>query len=383
MLELADIVGRYGGAYRQRFGATMPPSHRRALEDIEACRTEALGGHLYRCDHCGHQHYAYHSCRNRHCPKCHTRQTQRWLDERRAELLPVEHFHLVFTVPAPLRPLIRSRQRTLYGLLMKAAAQALIKLAADPHYVGGTIGILAVLHTWTRTGAYHPHVHCLVPAGGLSSDGTTWLSARHSYLVPVRALSKIFRGIFQELVRKHLPAVPIAQSVWGKKWVVYCKPTVQGTQTVLTYLARYVHRVALTNHRILSIDGGKVTFAYQDTGQRRWKTMTLTAEQFLRRFLQHVLPAGFHKVRYYGLWAPANRHRLRHAQTLLHADPPPAQDDPVQDDPAPLPGQLPYATANESHRSDHPRLPNPTCPRCGKGTLLWVGSIAPQPRSPP
>lgn len=378
MLELADIVARYGGAYRQRFAATMPPSHRRALDDIEACRTEALGGHLYRCDRCGHLQYAYHSCRNRHCPKCHTRQTQTWLDQRRAELLPVAHFHLVFTVPAPLRSIVRRHQRTLYGLLMKAAARALIKLAADSHYVGGLIGVLAVLHTWTRTAAYHPHVHCLVPAGGLSPDGTQWVSARQSYLVPVRALSKIFRGIVHELVRKHVPNLAIPKSVWRQKWVVYCKPTVQGTETVLTYLARYVHRVALTNSRILSIDGGKVSFAYLDTGQRRWKTMTLAAEEFLRRYLQHVLPAGLHKVRYYGLWAAANRDRLRHARTLLAADPHPAQHDPD-----PLPGQLTDVTTHESDRSDHPRLANPTCPRCGEGTLVWVGPIAAQPRSPP
>ena len=371
MVELADIVRRYGGAYCAQFGEAMLPSHRRALGDLVACRTEAMGGHVFRCDRCGHEQYAYHSCRNRHCPKCHTRDIERWLAERRAELLPVPYFHVVFTLPAQLHEITRRHQRRLYGILMKAAAAALIRLAADPHYVGGLIGVLAVLHTWTRTLAYHPHVHCLVPAGGLSPDGNQWLPARQSYLVPVRALSKIFRGIFKDLLRKQLPDAPIARSVWRKKWVVYCKPTVAGADSVLTYLARYVHRIAITNRRILSIDDGHVTFRYKDAQARQWKTMTLPAEEFLRRFLQHVLPAGFHKVRYYGLWAPANRHRLRHCQVLLAADPPADQD------------HSPEPDLDRHDRGDPDPPGGRTCPHCGKGILVCVGWVARQQRAPP
>lgn len=370
MPELADIVHRYGGAYRARFGEAILPSHRRALSDIAACRTEALGGQVFRCDTCGREEYAYHSCRNRHCPKCHTRDIKTWLVKRRAELLAVPYFHVVFTVPAQLHDLMRRQQRLLYGLLMKAAASALIKLTADPHYVGGLIGVLAVLHTWTRTLTYHPHVHCLVPAGGLSPDGN-WLPARLSYLVPVRALSKIFRGIFRDLVRKHLPHAPIPRTVWRKPWCVYCKPSVAGVDNVLTYLARYVHRIAITNRRILSIDGGHVTFRYQDARDQRWATLTLPSQEFLRCFLQHVLPDGFHKVRYYGLWAPANRHRLRHCQSLLGPVTPPAEN-PVSEPPI----DWPLGDAAEPRRGR-------TCRHCRKGILVCVGSIPRQQRGPP
>jgi hypothetical protein len=256
MPELADIFRRYGAAYLQQFDHTLLPSHRRAIEDILDCRTEARGGHVYVCDHCGRSQYAYHSCRNRSCPKCHQQQTEAWLQARRAELLPVAYFHVVFTVPQELRRCLRGHQKTLYGILMQAAAGSLIKLAADPHYVGGLIGVLATLQTWTRTLAYHPHVHCLVPAGGVCADRRTWLDARATYLVPERALSRIFRGLFSELVARRAPQLRLPDAIWHTDWVVYCKPTIQGTQRVLDYLGRYVHRVAITNRRIVSIDDG-------------------------------------------------------------------------------------------------------------------------------
>ena len=371
MPELADIFRRYGLAYLQRFGKAMLPSHRRAFQDIVACRTEALGGHVFVCDHCGHEQYAYHSCRNRSCPKCHKDDTEAWLEARRKELLSVPYFHVIFTLPQELRHCVRRHQKKLYAILMKAAAQALIKLAADPHYVGGLIGILAVLQTWTRALVYHPHVHCLVPAGGVSADGRAWLDARVTYLVPVDALSRIFRGLFRELVGKELPELRLPESVWQAKWVVHCKPAIQGTERVLDYLGRYVHRVAITNNRILSIDEGKVTFRYKDSRDACWKQMTLPADEFMRRFLQHVLPMGFHKVRYYGLWSPAHRRLLRQVQLRLgRGEPSPEQGGPEPDIGS---GDDPTGLA--------PRLL--TCPHCRIGALLWSARIPRRGRGPP
>jgi hypothetical protein len=367
MLEVADVFRRYGEDYLAQFGDRMPKSHRRAIQDILNCRTETLGGHLYACDHCGHHRYAYHSCRNRHCPKCHTKDIEAWLDQRRQELLPVSYFHVVFTIPEELRRIVRHNPKILYSTLMKASAKALMKLAADPKYVGGRIGILAVLHTWTRTLEYHPHVHCLVPAGGVSNDGT-WLAARANYLVPVKALSKIFRELLTSLVRKALPHLELPQSVWKKDWVVYCKSTVQGTDKLLEYLGRYVHRVAISNSRILSIDDGKVTFRYHKVKDSRCKTMTLSAQEFMRRFLQHVLPQGVHKVRYYGLWSPSKRAVLQEMQNQL------ANNKPV-------------LTPHQSHDlQQKPQKPVPidhNCPVCGKGVFVCIARLDRQWRAPP
>ncbi|MHC4481422.1 MAG: IS91 family transposase [Planctomycetota bacterium] len=365
---MADIFRLHSARYKERFGQGMLPSHRRVLRDLCTCRTAALGGQLYLCDHCGREHYVYHSCRNRACPKCHGKDTEAWLAARRQELLPVPHFHVVFTVPQPLRDLLRRHQKAMYPILMKAAARALIKLAADPHYVGGPIGVLAVLHTWSRTLTYHPHVHCLVTGGGLSADGQ-WRPAREGYLVPVRALSAIFRGIFLDLVAKALPDVAIPDAAPKQAWVVYCKPTVQGAENVLRYLGRYVHRIAITNHHILSVDDSEVTFRYRNGRGFHWRTMTLPAEEFIRRFLQHVLPKGVHKVRYYGLWAPSNRARLqdirlrltaRESDTALPAD--------EESDPPASGSAAPRATR---------------CPFCPSGTLVLLRRIQPQRRAPP
>ena len=371
MPEVADIFRQYGGDYLQRFGDGILPSHRRALKDIQDCRTSVLGGHVYTCDHCGREQYAYHSCRNRSCPKCHSQDTQAWLAARQKELLPVPHFHLVFTLPEELRPLVRSHQKLLYGLLMKAAAEALVKLAADPHYIGGLVGVLAVLHTWTRTLVYHPHVHCLVPAGGVSV-GQQWRAARKNYLVPVKALSRIFRGMFRDGLAALLPDEKVPPHVWKKEWVVYSKPTVRGPQQVLNYLGRYVHRIAISNRRILSIEDGQVTFRYQQVDDPAWKSMTLPATEFIRRFLQHVLPAGVHKVRYYGLWSPTRRGLLRQVQLLLACQYPPAAM-PVPPAPEPL-------TAPQGGNG-HARTR--TCPCCGQGRLVKTGRIPRQQRAPP
>ena len=280
-------------------------------------------------------------------------------------MLPIPYFHVVFTLPAVLRELVRAHQRVCLAALMTTAAESLQALAADPHYVGGTLGILAVLHTWTRALVYHPHVHCLVPAGALAADGVTWRPARDNFLVPVRALSVRFRARFLARVRAHLPDVPIPPGVWQTPWVVYCKPTVQGSTCVVRYLARYVHRVAITDARMLAVTADHVTFSYKDAQAHTWRRMTLSGDEFLRRFLQHVLPAGFHKVRYYGLWASAAQGTRLRVQQALGAPPrtaPAPNDDPNESPPA-LAAALGPA-------------PRP-CPQCSGGVLRLDRHLAP------
>jgi len=359
MPEIAEIVRTFGPAYRQRYSERMLPSHVRTLRDLAACRTESLGGHLTECDQCGHQHYSYHSCRNRSCPSCHTGDRERWLDKRQSELLPIPYFHVVFTLPAELQTLIWRQQKLLYAVLFKAAAAALLALTADPRYVGGEVGILSVLHTWTRQLQRHPHVHCLVTGGGLTETGE-WVTARKRYLVPAAALSQLFRARFLALARKALPDEGFPETLFASDWVVYCKPALQGSRKLLDYLGRYVHRIAITNRRILAIHDNHVTFEYKDSKDHRWKRCTLSGEEFLRRFLSHVLPRGFHKVRYYGLLAPSRRKSLRHLQWSL-AEP---------EEPAPAP---------PSEQSTDP-LP---CPVCEIGLMLFVARIPRAPRGPP
>jgi hypothetical protein len=341
------------------------------MNEIMNGRTEALGGHLLPCDHCGQEHDAYHSCRHRSCPTCHHQDTEAGLAGRRQELLPGPYFHVVFTVPHELGEVVRRHQQDLYDLLIRAAAQARIKLAAAPHYVGGLIGVLCVLHTWTRTLAYHPHVHCVVPAGGVSADRAEWRPARPSYLVPVHALSTLFRGLFRVLVRQERPALLMPESVWTKGWVVYCQPAVQGTEQILNDLGRYVHRVALTNPRLLSIEDNQVCFRSQDSQDQRWKTMTLPAPEFIRRFLPHVLPQGFHNVRYDGLWSPVHRpllHQLQRCLARPAAAPPPSTPEPA-----------PQATAAWCP----PLRAGQPCPSCGQGLLVVMRSIARLQGGPP
>lgn len=371
MLEVADILRQYGPAYLEQFAEKMPACQRRALEDLRRCRTAALGGHLYQCNECGHEHYSYHSCRNRSCPQCHASDTQAWLQQRQGELLPVPYYHVIFTLPQELRDLTRRRQKSLYGLVMQSAAQALLQLTADPHYVGGLVGVMAVLHTWGSTLTYHPHVHCLVTGGGVSPDGQQWRPARENYLVPVRALSKLFRGLVLERIRRQLPALALPASLRQKDWVVHCKPAVQGTQKVLEYLGRYIHRVALTNSRLVALDHGQVTFRYRDSRTGQTKTLTLEAQEFLRRFLQHVLPRGVHKVRYYGLWSPSHRDPLQAWQQRLAPEPRPAA---VPEPPRSV------RTAAQEVPSPPPTRP---CPYCQSGTLVWVRRLPPQGRAPP
>jgi len=374
MPTIADVFRLHGPEYLEAFGPAMLPSHRRAIRDIIDCRTEALGGEIYQCTDCGAEHYVYHSCRNRSCPTCGGAASEAWLCDRRGDLLPVEYFHLIFTLSADLRPIVRSNQKPLYGVLMTSAAKALMKLAAKDKTLGGQIGVMAVLHTWGGMLQYHPHVHCLVPGGALAGD--QWRPARKGFLLPVKALSRVFRGIFMEAVAKALPDVTIPKSVWDTDWVVYCKPAAAGGEKVLQHLGRYLHRVAISNSRIVAVADGKVTFRYQKSGSRRWRTVPLQAGEFIRRYLQHVLPKGLHKVRYYGLWAPANRKRLGRLQSTLAV---PQADDAQPDDDQEL--------ADMPRRPDGPSVeamaPTRPCPTCGKNTLVLIGHLARRGRSPP
>jgi Putative transposase/Transposase zinc-binding domain len=317
MVEIADIFRLHGPAYRTKFGDRMPPSHLRAMQDIERCRTETLGGHIYHCETCHEYQYSYHSCKNRHCPKCQQDQAEQWLDNQKGLLLPIPHFMVTFTLPAELRALARRHQKTLYNLPFRSSSEALQELALDPRFIGGRIGMVGVLHTWTRDLRYHPHVHYIVAGGGLSAEGT-WLPARQDFLVPVTPLSVLFRGQFRAYLQKTDLFPLVDAHVWNKDWVVHCKPVGSGEEA-FRYLAPYIFRVAISNHRILTLEDGKVTFQYKDSATDQMQSATVTAEEFIRRFLQHVLPDRFIKVRYYGFLSPGNRHVLHRAREVLGA----------------------------------------------------------------
>ena len=309
-IEVAEIFHRYGKEYRQKYGTRMPARHHQAMRAIEQCRTEVLGGQVYRCPDCEHALYSYHSCRNRHCPKCQNKTAQSWLEKQEAALLPVPYFLLTFTLPKELRAVARSHQQLIYNLLFRISAAASQKLAADPRFIGGKLGMMGVLHTWGRTLIYHPHVHYLVSAGGLAPDGKTWLPARKNFLLPVRALSRIFRGKFHQALRNEGIYSLIPPKVWTEDWVVHCEPVGSGVGA-LKYLAPYIFRVAISNNRILKLEQDRVTFRYRDTATGKERCCTLSAQEFIRRFLQHVLPKGFVKVRYYGLFSPGLRKSLK------------------------------------------------------------------------
>lgn len=365
-LEVADVFRQFGPSYLDAFGERLLPSHRRAINDIVACRTAAMGGHAYTCEDCGQRFYVYHGCRNRSCPACHTHQTQQWLDARTVELLPCPYYHVTVTVPAQLRDLLRSNQSDGYHLLMKAAADAVLTLCRDPRYMGATPAILAVLHTWTAAMDYHAHVHLLVSGGGIGQGGATWREAKHPFLVPVRALSRLVRGKFHDALNKARPDLEaqLPADVWTREWVAWCKPWGQGETAVLDYLARYVHRIAITNRRILAMDERTVTFRYKDRKQGLWRTCTLSGHEFMRRFLQHVLPKGFHKVRYYGLWHPAQRAQRENARRCLAL----AQAQPGGKAPAP------ETMIADGAPTDTPTV---TCPYCGSHEARHLGPLPP------
>lgn len=361
MVEVADIFRLHGPAYRTKFRDRMPPSHLRAMEDIERCRTEALGGQLYFCDQCQEPHYSYHSCQNRHCPKCQNDQANEWLDQQKNLLLPVAYFMVTFTLPEELRPVARSHQQIVYNILFRASSQALLELACDPRFVGGRVGAVGVLHTWTRDLFYHPHVHYIVTGGGLSADGQ-WRSSRPDFLVHIKPLSILFRARFRDLLKQTDLFQLVDQPAWKKDWVVHSQPVGSG-QAAFKYLAPYIFRVAISNRRILALEDGQVTFSYKDSATDRIRFSTIPAEEFIRRFLQHVLPKGFVKVRYYGLLAASNRHLLDQARQLL--DPGAAQSISLN---ANLLQKETVATAR--------------CPKCGT-VLRFVERLQPRTRWPP
>jgi hypothetical protein len=377
-LEVADVFRTHESAFLDEFGEILSPEQRRALHDITVCRTAALGGHVEECDQCGHQRIAYNSCRNRHCPKCQATAAAQWMEAREAELLPVEYFHVVFTLPSALAPIALQNQREVYGLLFRAAAETLQKIASDPKHLGAEIGVLAILHTWGQNLQHHPHVHCVVPGGGLALDGSRWVSCRPGFFLPVRVLSRVFRGKFLALLRSafergrlsfhgKLSALSdagefehrLAESA-RPEWVVYAKPPFGGPEQVLKYLARYTHRVAISNQRLVDMEDGKVRFHWKDYAHKgAQKTMSLRAVEFIRRFLLHVLPSGFVRIRHYGFLA--NRvcqEKLALCRNLLGVETTPES---VTSDPSTKPEE----TSEPQHAAS-------VCPSCGKGRMIIV-----------
>jgi hypothetical protein len=367
MLEVADVFREAGPAYRQHFAARMSSSQLKAMRDIERCRTPALGGHLHQCDHCAHLQYSYHSCRNRHCPKCQGDHTQRWLDKQQTVLLPCSYYLVTFTIPDQLRALARSQPKILYGILISCAAHALQKLLADPRWLGARPGMLAVLHSWTRDMRFHPHAHFLVTAGGLTHDRQAWRHpARHDFLIPCRALSVIFRAKVRQALEQAKLLDRISRKAWKQKWVTHCRPAGDGEKALL-YVARYIHRVAITNSRLESLDPQHVTFRYRDNHSRQLQRCTLSTDQFIARFLQHVLPNRFTKVRYYGLFSPRCRDALERARALLGQGPKPSEAARQVED---SPGHVDSATSNH------------VCPVCHVGRMTVVADLTPQYQPP-
>ncbi len=363
MLEVADIIRQHGAAYAAEH--PLSPSQQRVLRDILMCRTAFFGGHVAQCDHCGHRVYAYHSCRNRHCPKCHTEQTQRWLDKQQARLLPCPHYLVTLTLPAELRPLAQAHPKEVYGLLLRCAAAAVRVLLRDPRWLGAAPFLVAVLHTWTRAMLYHPHVHLLVSAGGLSADGQHWRQPKNpAFLAPVRALSIIFRAKIKAALRQEQLLDQAPPAVWKKAWVAHAQHAGSGQKT-LEYLARYLFRIAMANSRLEALQEGQVTFRYRDNRTQQMCRLTLPAQEFLRRFLLHLLPRGFPKVRSYGQASASANQKRERARSLLQAQskPPETAAAPclVADQPAEL----------------------PLCPRCQKGRLQVLEILRPRRKFPP
>jgi hypothetical protein len=343
-LEVADIFRAHGDRWRQIQAGHLSLGQLKVMSAIEQCRTSALGGHVLRCDRCDSREISYNSCRNRHCPKCQSKAAQRWLEARQADLLPVEYYHVVFTLPAPISAIAYSNKSAIYRLLFDVAAETLLTIAADPKRLGARIGATLVLHTWGSAMTHHPHVHGIVPGGGLSPDGEHWVGCRRGFFLPVRVLSRLFRRRFiEELVKLHgvgqlrffgedeklADATAFAQwlsPMRNNEWVVYAKRPFAGPEAVLAYLSRYTHRVAISNRRLVSMDSSGVTFRWKDYRAKersRQKTMTITADEFMRRFLLHVLPAGFHRIRHYGLLANCDRRRqLAKVRDMLKVPPP-------------------------------------------------------------
>jgi hypothetical protein len=381
-LEVADIFRAAGPAYRASHAGHLSLHQLKVMSAIEHCRTAVMGGHVEACTDCGHWRVAYNSCRNRHCPRCQGAAARAWLAEREADLLPVGYFHVVFTLPAEVADIAFHNKALVYDLLFRAASETMLKIAADPKHLGARIGITAVLHTWGSAMTHHPHVHMIVPGGGIARDGTRWISSRPAFLLPVKVLGKLFRRLFLTRLTSLHAAERLAfygtlahlidrraflrhlSPVRKKNWIVYAKPPFAGPQAVLAYLSRYTHRVAISNSRLLAFDEAGVTMRYKDyrrAGADRQQVMTLPTDEFIRRFLLHVLPRGFHRIRHYGLLASATRKaHLEHARQLLGVAPPP---DDAPDEPSDIP---------------------PPCPCCG-GHMVVIETFERwrQPRAPP
>jgi len=373
---VADIIRTHGADFLESRGGLVSSAKKNVLHKLAVCRTAVLGGHTVECSHhCGFEKIAYNSCGNRHCPKCGAAARAEWLEAREQDLLPVEYFHIVFTIPAALAAIALQNKKVMYGILFEASAKTLKKIAADPEHLGAEIGFIGLLHTWGQNLQHHPHIHYVVPGGGLSADGERWISCPPGFFLPVRVLSKVFRGIFLELTRKAFAkdmltfqgclaplndpdafAAHLAPT-YDTDWVVYAKPPFGGPGQVLKYLARYTHRVAISNHRLLSLKHGQVRFRWKDYAKgARQGVMELSATEFLRRFLHHVLPKGFVRIRHYGLLAnPVRARKLALCRALLGAtDTPAKSDDPEQAD----------ASEEQEHQPGSP------CPECEPGILV-------------
>lgn len=376
-LEVADVIRAHGSDLLEALGDGLSSAQQRVLDHLATCRTAALGGHVEQCDRCGHERIAYNSCRDRHCPKCQAQARADWLAARQADLLPVEYFHVVFTVPEEVARIARQNKQVVYGILFAASAETLQQIAADPRHLGAAIGFLAVLHTWGQTLHHHPHLHCVVPGGGLSPDGTRWISAPPGFFLPVKVLGRVFRGKFlARLQQAHADGTLSFQGslaplrdgaafaahlrpLYQKDWVVYAKPPFGGPAQVLKYLARYTHGVAISNHRLLGLQDGRVTFAYKDYAHgERPRTMTLEAGDFLRRFLLHVLPKGFPRIRYYGFLAHRRRATaLERCRYLL--------------------GQTTTAEWEAERREERTEGDENLCPRCKLGHMVRTQRLSP------
>jgi hypothetical protein len=387
-LELADVFRRYGQAYRQKSGAFVSVPQRRVMTAIERCRTAALGGHAEVCDRCGHQRIWYNSCADRHCPKCQSLARAEWVADRQLELLQTAYFHVVFTVPEQIAGIALQNKRILYGILFRATAESLQTIAADPKHLGARIGFFAVLHTWGQNLLHHPHLHCVVPGGGLSADGTRWISCRPGFFLPVRVLSRLFRRLFLKYLQKAFDAGKLQFSgslesladphqfrsclapVERTEWVVYAKPPFAGPQKVLDYVGRYTHRVAISNDRLLDIENDQVTFRWKDYRHgHRQKTMTLPAGEFIRRFLIHVLPAGFQRIRYFGFLGNCHRKdKLALCRLLLRM--PPLEPQSASEN----------QSVDEDYRDRYEKLTGSSlrlCPICHQGRMAIVPAPAP------
>jgi len=386
-LEVADIVRAHGDEFRRAHAASLSPRQKRVLRNIELCRTAVLGGHLERCDQCGHERHAYNSCADRHCPKCQSLARAKWLEKRQAELLPVEYFHVVFTLPEPLAQLSLQNKEQIYNLLFRATAETLLTIAADPQHLGAQIGFFCILHSWGQVLNPHPHLHCVGPGGGISLDGSRWVACRPFFFLPVKVLSRRFRKVYLRYLQQayargklqfhgNLESLSDPQNFvrWlaplrKMKWVVYAKPPFGGPERVLDYLGRYTHRVAISNNRLLDLQDGQVTFSYKDYKHaQQQKVMTLSADEFLRRFLLHVLPDGFQRIRHYGLLG--NRHRaenLARCRELLAV-------------PVPIPQPEPDYRERCRQLSGQDPL---RCPLCKTGQMVRIAILLPVARPVP